>query len=189
MHCIMVETCAKSAQEACLRQQQHHHEHFRSQHPHFTDIASHLPLTPDFILSYFLCLQYAQSLLFLLQVARGEFPLCAAQSLLSSLPNWAAYALSGWFESYDDLRSRAEETRQLLPLQSDDYFCEIFQACDEAERIKREMLASCQRFAEELSKAMFQSMLFTGNEDTDCINIGDAETTAVKKQRVSGCSE
>ena len=193
MHCIMVQTCANSAQDACNRQQQHHQEHFRSQHPHLKAITSHLPSTSTtsaFILSYFLCLRSAQSLHFLLRVARGEFAPCSAQSLLSSLPNWAAYALSGWFESYDDLRSCTEETSKLLPLLSDDFFCEVFQSCEDAERAKREMLASCQRFAEESSKAMFHSMLFPpGNENTDSTKSGDAKNAAAKKQRASGCIE
>lgn len=179
----MVDACSASADAACCRTQQRHLQAFIRRHPKlqitsnaichasFSDFvsdtsdseSSHAP-----ILRFFLCLDGAQSLVFLLLLARNSGYNARLQPMLKALPGWAARMLADRFETYDALREQAtKEEQEQLPADFEEYIGEVFAACEDARSVKMSMLHKSQQFARDNSRDI------AGQLDEDEYSEGD----------------
>ncbi len=107
---------------------------------------SHLPNQTSFIIDSFLALDHTQRLLLLLLLSRDDALRSRVQQVLETLPGWGAFGMGLAFEGYDDMREKMAQQQQqrqqqqhhiMLPISSEDYFSEVFAACDDAERVKQ----------------------------------------------------
>jgi hypothetical protein len=184
----MVESCAASARAACARHHKQHQQRFQADHPLFaihTSLASsHVAVfqslasaLPSFYLEFFLSLEPVESVTFLLLLARQSPARTTVHDLLNALPGWAAYSLGLRFEGYDALRdSVAQQHQQLLPLDCEEYFGEVFGAGDSSEVVKHGMLKKGQQFTKEVGKRLLGRLVVA--DDSDCDGSSSDEAPA-----------
>ncbi len=198
LYCLLVDACAATAEETCAQMQQHHLGAFQQQHLDIKiqaslaclETFSEMPLCSivTFATDFCLCLNAAQSLLFLLLIARHTSYSNFLPQLMMSLHDWGAYIISNRLEAYDAVRSQASEDDQAqLPDDGEDYFAEVFKEFDDIRGIKMAMLKKSQAFAKQTSKSMlFGGILCDKYDSSDEDDAGESNGDACWGSNVDG---